>query len=85
MAEHQNDEISLLRVINIPSRGIGITTINHLKDYSINKQSPLYKVLHKIEEIKIIGSYDVNREKIGKTIYDMYKCEKCNRTVAKIR
>jgi len=51
---NQNDEISLLRVINIPSRGIGITTINHLKDYSIKKQSPLYKVLHKIEEIKEI-------------------------------
>ncbi|HEC93145.1 MAG TPA: ATP-dependent DNA helicase PcrA, partial [Candidatus Atribacteria bacterium] len=53
---NQNDEISLLRIINTPSRGIGVTTLNYLKDYSLEKQIPLYKVLHKVDEISEIKS-----------------------------
>ena len=54
---------------------VGIERIKNdeIKPYGI----PLSKkdIKHKIEEIKIIGSYDVNREKIWKTIHEIAEKE----------
>ncbi len=40
-----NDEVSLLRIINVPSRGIGAGTIEALMDRAVSAGKPLWQVL----------------------------------------
>jgi DNA helicase-2/ATP-dependent DNA helicase PcrA len=40
-----NDEVSLLRIINVPSRGIGAGTIEALMDQAVSAGKPLWQVL----------------------------------------
>lgn len=37
-----NDDVALKRIINVPTRGIGKTTVERLEAYSIEQQIPLY-------------------------------------------
>jgi len=45
------DSISLKRVINIPKRGIGNTTLDKIERYSIDKDESIYSVILDIEDI----------------------------------
>lgn len=40
-----DDEVSLRRIINVPARGIGLTTISKLSDYSVESDITLYTAL----------------------------------------
>ena len=50
---NKQDEESLLRVINFPARGIGKTSIDRIRDFSIHNKIALWEVLKKIHEIEI--------------------------------
>jgi DNA helicase-2/ATP-dependent DNA helicase PcrA len=39
------DEVSLLRIINVPARGIGSTTVKRLMDEAVQRGKPLWEVL----------------------------------------
>jgi DNA helicase-2/ATP-dependent DNA helicase PcrA len=45
------DEISLLRIINTPPRGIGQSTVKRLMDEAIGKSQPLWSVLPRAAEL----------------------------------
>ncbi len=45
------DNISLKRVINVPKRGIGKTTLEKIENYSIEKGESLYSVILDIEDV----------------------------------
>lgn len=45
------DELSLLRIINVPARGIGKTTIDRLRDAAAERKRPLIEVLHSAAQI----------------------------------
>jgi len=51
-----DDQVALLRIINTPSRGIGKTTIERVRNYSIEKNISLYEGLAKAGEIKTLGN-----------------------------
>lgn len=45
-----NDDISLLRIINVPKRGIGNATIEKLVTKAEDRNASLYEIIRKIEE-----------------------------------
>lgn len=49
------DDISVKRIINVPKRGIGLTTIDRLMDYSISNGTSFYEACRHAEHIPGIG------------------------------
>ena len=47
LAMHPEDDISLLRVLNLPPRGIGKTTVDALRETARTDQTPLWKAIEK--------------------------------------
>ncbi len=48
------DEVSILRVINIPKRGIGAASLNKIQEYARANSMPLYEALYNIANIENI-------------------------------
>ncbi|MBN2364982.1 MAG: ATP-dependent DNA helicase PcrA [Calditrichaeota bacterium] len=46
-----NDSVSLQRIINFPTRGIGDTTLKSLNDYAFKHQLSLYEAIFQIDDI----------------------------------
>lgn len=49
---NHRDELSLRRIINIPSRGIGLQTLQRLLSLSQSEKIPLYEAIKKCKEIE---------------------------------
>lgn len=49
------DDISVKRIINVPKRGIGLTTIDRLMDYAISNETSFYNACKHAEYIPGIG------------------------------
>lgn len=47
-----NDSISLLRVINVPSRKIGTSTISKVNDFALSKGISFFRALERINEVE---------------------------------
>lgn len=45
------DDIAIKRIINIPRRGIGQTTIGRISDYAFSQEMPFYEALLRVDEI----------------------------------
>lgn len=45
------DDIAIKRIINIPRRGIGQTTIGRISDYAFSQEMPFYVALRRVDEI----------------------------------
>ena len=50
-----SDSMSLRRIINVPSRGIGSTTLQRLIDFSINENITLFDAIQRVDEISTIN------------------------------
>ena len=50
-----NDTVSLLRIINIPSRKIGLTTMHRLQEYASAHHRTLWETLKAVKHIKTVG------------------------------
>ena len=42
--QNSNDDISLSRIINVPKRGIGKTTLERIAEYAANENVSMYKI-----------------------------------------
>ncbi len=58
------DDLSFLRIVNEPTRGIGATTLKYLRDYATPRELPL---LHACEEV---GKISTIKAKAGKGLAD---------------
>ena len=54
--ENGNDAVSLKRIINVPKRGIGDTTVDRVDDYAYVKDIPLYEALCNATDVPSLGS-----------------------------
>lgn len=45
------DDIAIKRIINIPRRGIGQTSIGRISDYAFSQEMPFYEALRRVDEI----------------------------------
>ena len=53
--DNARDDIALARIINVPKRGIGLTTVDHLKDYALAHDLSLYAALERVENISAVA------------------------------
>ncbi len=49
--DNARDDIALTRIINVPKRGIGLTTVDRLKEYAAIHKISLYAALERVESI----------------------------------
>ncbi|MBP3568885.1 MAG: UvrD-helicase domain-containing protein [Lachnospiraceae bacterium] len=52
--DNARDDIALTRIINVPKRGIGLTTIDRLKEYAAAHELSLYAALERVESISTV-------------------------------
>ena len=50
-----SDSMSLRRIINVPSRGIGSTTLQRLIDFAVKEGITLFEAVHRVDEISTIN------------------------------
>ena len=50
-----SDSMSLRRIINVPSRGIGSTTLQRLIDFAVKEGTTLFEAIHRVDEISTIN------------------------------
>jgi len=53
---NMNDSQSLKRIVNIPKRAIGETTLKHLQEFSDVNEISLYQAIERIEDVDTINS-----------------------------
>ena len=53
--DNARDDLAVRRIINVPKRGIGATTLNRVSDYADNMGISLYEALRVAEEVPSIG------------------------------
>jgi DNA helicase-2/ATP-dependent DNA helicase PcrA len=68
--DNQNDEASLLRIINFPRRGIGDTTMLKLNQWSMERGVPLFETLGRVGDISGIS------ESSGKAVLAFHRMMK---------
>ena len=53
--ENGQDEIAVRRVLNVPRRGIGLTTIGRLSDYAVSRDITFFEAMERCRNITSIG------------------------------
>lgn len=45
VVQNANDDVSLSRIINVPKRGIGKTTLDRIEQYAVGEETSMYKII----------------------------------------
>ncbi len=79
-----NDEVSLLRIINYPVRGIGDVTIDRLRKYALDKSISLFDTLKEIKHIE--GLTDKARKGLAQffTLINKYQSLKQQMSISEL-
>lgn len=55
LVSNPDDDISLARIINVPKRGIGDTTVGKLEEEALRRGTSVYRVLEHLDDLDIKG------------------------------
>jgi len=64
------DNESFLRIVNFPKRGIGKTTVSHLLDFAVEKNSSLFDAVESVDSCEAISSLGKEHLKLFKRMID---------------
>ena len=53
--DNAKDDIAVRRIINVPKRGIGLTSVNRVQDYALSREIGFYDALRGVDAIPNIG------------------------------
>ena len=53
--DNASDDLAVMRIINVPKRGIGATTVSRVQEYAVSQEISFYDALKAAEEIGSIG------------------------------
>lgn len=53
--DNAQDDIAVRRIINVPKRGIGLTSVNRVQDYALSREIGFYDALRGVDAIPNIG------------------------------
>ncbi|MCE5301699.1 MAG: UvrD-helicase domain-containing protein [Planctomycetaceae bacterium] len=67
------DEVSLLRIINVPARGIGQTTVKTLLDAAIHAGKPMWELLPKVREVPGLTATAVQAVERFRTMIERFR------------
>lgn len=65
------DSLSLTRIINVPKRNLGATTLEHLTDYAEQKHISLFEALSSTEELPVTKRAKESLESFAAMIFDL--------------
>ena len=51
----ENDDLAVRRIINVPKRGIGLTTIGRVQDYATEREISFYEAILAAGSVPGIG------------------------------
>jgi len=60
VVQNENDDISLKRIINVPKRGIGKTTLDRIEQYAAAEETSMYRIISRASEYPDLGRTDRN-------------------------
>ena len=64
------DDISLMRIINMPKRGIGSTTVQKVSDFAKKENMSMFEALMASDSIDVSGSTKIKLQKFSALIFD---------------
>lgn len=79
-----SDEVSLLRVINYPTRGIGDVTLEHVRRYGNQHALSLFDTLNRINEIPELSDRAKNSLAQFKSLIEKYQQLRAQMTVSEL-
>jgi DNA helicase-2/ATP-dependent DNA helicase PcrA len=75
LIHNADDDLSLLRIVNTPNRGIGTKTIEHLQDFATMHGVSVFRAMERVDEIPQLSS---KVETVKKFIAMIHHLQKCN-------
>ena len=67
-----NDSQSLLRIINVPKRGLGASTVAKLQDFASAQEQTLFEVITNASQVPDLSARFVNKlEELGQIIFEL--------------
>lgn len=70
-----DDDISLERIINVPKRGIGNTTIGRLHDYALKEEISLLRAVYQVDKVDTLGSRAISRVRSFGEMISQFRAE----------
>ncbi len=68
-----NDDDSVLRIINVPNRGIGETTVARIRAFASTAGVPVYEALRRVEEIADMTPRGAEAVRAFRALIDRYR------------
>lgn len=69
--ENVKDDISLMRIINVPKRGIGLTTVQKLNDFAKSQGMSLFEAVMSSENVGLSKATVLKLQKFSALLFDL--------------